>query len=101
MALHALKHWAPFHIDALGMVTLLGADELNLTIGCLVRNGFTENLPVLGAYVVANNAIRRPLLGFTIYNITDGIMATDVTPWFARWLSCAKLTYSSTTLIIG
>lgn len=38
MALHALKTWAPFQIDALWMVTLLGAEELNCTVSRHVRN---------------------------------------------------------------
>ncbi|KAK5726247.1 hypothetical protein LTR17_012867 [Elasticomyces elasticus] len=101
MLLHTLKNWAPFHIDALGIVTLLGADEMDLAVGRLSRNRYTENLPLLGSYIVANNAIRKPKLGFTIYNITDGIMATDVTPWFARWLLCAKLSYCHSTLVIS
>lgn len=101
MLLYALREWSPFKIDALGIVTLLGAEELNLAVGRLVRNRLTENFPVLAAYIVANNTLSKPLSGFVIYNITDGIVATDMTPWFARWLTCAKVSYSSTSLVIS
>jgi hypothetical protein len=101
MPLHFLKTWAPFRIDALGLVTLLGVDELNLAIGRLARNSFTEYLPLLGGYIIANNSFVKPTPGFSVYNITDGIMATDVTGWFARWLTCQQLTWSSTTIRIS
>lgn len=100
MYLRTLKVWAPFRIDALGLVTILGAEELNLAIGRLARNKYTEYLPLLGGYIIAQNSITKPIPGFTVYNISDGIMATDVTGWFARWLTCQDLTWASTTLHI-
>lgn len=101
MYLHSLKTWAPFRIDALGLVTILGADELNLAIGRLARNKYTEYLPLLGGYIIAQNSVVKPIPGFTVYNISDGIMATDVTGWFARWLTCQEFTWASTTLYIS
>ncbi|PWY88048.1 hypothetical protein BO94DRAFT_535060 [Aspergillus sclerotioniger CBS 115572] len=98
MMLSALRHWAPFQIDALGLVTMLGADDINLTVGRLVYSRFTEYLPVLGAFIIANNEMTKPIPGFVAYNITDGIMATDVTGWFSRWLLCQDFTTCSTTL---
>lgn len=100
MYLHSLRTWAPFRIDALGLVTILGAEELNLAIGRLARNKYTEYLPLLGGYIIAQNSIVKPIPGFTVYNTSDGIMATDVTGWFARWLTCQDLTWASTTLHI-
>lgn len=100
MLLAPLKDWAPFRLDALGLVTLLGADKLNLTLGRLVYSRYTEYLPVLGAYIIANNDIIEPKPGFVVYNITDGIMATDVNGWFSRWLLCQKFTVSYTLLKI-
>jgi hypothetical protein len=101
MPLHFLKTWAPFRIDALGLVTLLGVDELNLAIGRLACNSVTEYLPLLGGYIVANDSFVKPISGFSVYNITDGIMATDVAGWFCRWLICQDLTWSSTTIRIS
>ena len=96
-----LKHWAPFHIDALGLVTILGADQMDLVLGRLAKPGFSSLLPLLGVYKIADNSIVKPLSGFTLYNISDGILATDVTGWFTRWLLCQDLTFTSSTLIIS
>jgi hypothetical protein len=35
-----------------------------------------------------------------LFNVTDGIMATDVSPWFARWLLSYPLTYTATTITL-
>ena len=78
MIFHFLKTWAPFKMDALGIVTLLGADEMDAMVGRLVRTPYTNYLPLLGAYTVAGNSITKPLPGYAVYNITDGIKATDV-----------------------
>lgn len=40
--LRKLHHWRPFRIDALGLVTLLGAEEVDLGIGTLQKRRFTE-----------------------------------------------------------
>lgn len=101
MVLSQLKNWAPFQIDALGLVTLLGAGELDIAIGRLVKNRLTEYLPLLGAYIIAGDNITKPVPGFVLYNITDGILATDVTGWFARWLMCQNLSPSSSTITIS
>ena len=100
MLLSNIRHWAPFRLDALGIVTLLGATELDLCIGRLVRNRLTEGLPVLAAYIVASNSITKPIPGFVLYNISDGILATDITGWFARWLLHQNFTFASSTVSI-
>ena len=100
MLLSDIRHWAPFRLDALGIVTLLGATELDLCIGRLVRNRLTEGLPVLAAYIVASNSIIKPIPGFVLHNISDGILATDITGWFARWLLCQNSTFASSVVSI-
>lgn len=100
MLIRWLLKWAPFKIDALGLVTLLGADELNRAIGRLSKSQMTEYLPLVGGFVIASDSIRSHIAGFTLYNVTDGICATDITGWFARWLLFRDLTYNSTTLTI-
>ena len=35
MPLHSLKEWRPVKIDALGLVTLLGADDVDRKVGTL------------------------------------------------------------------
>lgn len=100
MLLSQLQSWAPFRLDALGIVTLLGAHELDIAIGRLAKNRFTEYLPLLGAYVVAGNNITKPIPGLVLYNVTDGILATDITGWFARWLMCQGLSSPSSTITI-
>ena len=57
-------------------------------------------LPLLGAFVVAGDNISEALPGFYLYNISDGIVARDIAPWFARWLKSESLTWSSTYLSV-
>lgn len=45
-----LHHWAPFRIDALGIVTILGAAEVDMVVGRLARHHFTGCLPLLCAF---------------------------------------------------
>lgn len=95
MALNVIRDWAPFHIDALGLVTILRAAEVGLNVGRLVYNCLTEWLPLFGAYTVASRQISRPIPGFVLYNINDGVMATDVSCWLTRWLLSLPLTYTA------
>lgn len=73
---------------------------MNRAVGRLCSSRVTEFLPIVGSYVVVNDSIRYPIPGFILYNITDGICATDVTGWFCRWMLFQSLTYNSTTLTI-
>lgn len=98
MSLLQIKDWAPFKIDALGLVTILGATEVDISVGRLVHNCIAEWLPLLGAYTVASGQISKPIPGFYLYNISDGIMATDLSSWLTRWLLSYPLTYSATIL---
>lgn len=94
-----LIDWAPFNIDALGLVTLVGADEVNLAIGSLCT-GLTDFLPLVAGHVIAGDTFRHHMPGFTVFNITDSIRATDVAGWFSRWLLCQHLPYNTATLIV-
>lgn len=94
-----IKNWSPFKIDALGIVTLLGADAVRKSLGRLVYSPF-EYLPLLAGHIFADNSVMEPIPGFELYNITEGIKATDLSAWFTRWLSCQKLSYNSTRLEI-
>ncbi|KAF3904667.1 hypothetical protein ABW21_db0207782 [Orbilia brochopaga] len=93
-----LKNWAPFKIDALGLITIVGTVEVDRAIGRLVRSAYAEFAPLLGAYTVASNQITETIPGFTLYNISDGIKATDLTGWFTRWLTCQPLKYNATVI---
>ncbi|KAL2062124.1 hypothetical protein VTL71DRAFT_6390 [Oculimacula yallundae] len=97
LPLHTVKDWAPFRLDALGLVTLLGAEEISTAIGALEHSLFTECLPLFGTYMVAGNKFTRPIPGFALYNITDGVYIPIVNGWFARWL-VANLKGQITTL---
>jgi hypothetical protein len=84
-----LSSWAQgtgLRIDALGLVTLLGAEEMDRSIGRLVPSLFFEYLPLLGAFVVAGNRFTEKKSGFTLYNVSAGIMTTELAGWFSRWL---------------
>ena len=95
------KDWAPFYIDALGLITLLAAESLRQSISRLVYNPYAEYLPFLAAQIFADNTIANPVPGFTLYNITDGVLATDLSAWWTRWLLCQKLQYNATTLHVN
>ncbi|KAI2617251.1 hypothetical protein GGS26DRAFT_577266 [Hypomontagnella submonticulosa] len=101
MPLAGLLNWAPFQLDALGLVTLFGAREMNMSVGNLTRSWITDWLPIFGSYAVANNEIAQPEPGFVLYNVTDQVMATDVSIWFTRWLMSYPLTYTATTITLG
>jgi len=79
--LDTLQQWMPFRIDALGLVTILGNDRVDLVLGQLTHSSLTEWLPLLGAYTIVSNRIIEPLPGFNLYNITDGITASDLAGW--------------------
>lgn len=98
MRLQELLGWAPFRIDALGLVTIFGAEEVNLNVGRLSRSPWTDFLPLLGSYTVASNSITKAIPGFTAYNITDGIVTSDIPGWFSRWLLAQDLKWNTTSL---
>ncbi|GAB1309866.1 hypothetical protein MFIFM68171_00076 [Madurella fahalii] len=101
MALEYLFNWAPFRVDALGLVTMLGAAEVDVSLGRLVENPWTEFLPLLGAFVIAGNQFVRPVPGVVLYSISDGIVATDVSGWLARWLNKQELAWNTNTYVWG
>ncbi|CAG8961933.1 hypothetical protein HYFRA_00014091 [Hymenoscyphus fraxineus] len=102
MHLDAVQNFAPLppHYSILHIQPKKILEELNLALGRLVRNRYTEYLPSLGGFIVAQDRSVKSLPGFVVYNITDGIMATDISGWFSRWLS-GNLTWSSPTLHIS
>lgn len=73
-------------VDALGLVTLLGAEEMDRSIGRLMPSIYLKYLPLLGAFVVAGNRFTTKKPGFVLYNISAGIMTTELAGWFSRWL---------------
>ncbi|KAJ5940665.1 hypothetical protein N7516_000833 [Penicillium verrucosum] len=73
-------------IDALGLATLLGAEEMDRSIGRLVPSIYLKYMPLLGAFVIAGNRFTTKKPGFVLYNISAGIMTTELAGWFSRWL---------------
>ncbi|CAO2651277.1 Nn.00g095740.m01.CDS01 [Neocucurbitaria sp. VM-36] len=58
-----VKTWSPFKIDALSIVTLLGADAIRKTLGRLEYSPF-EYFPLLAGHIFADNSIADPIPGF-------------------------------------
>ncbi|KAK6343395.1 hypothetical protein TWF730_010984 [Orbilia blumenaviensis] len=88
-----LTAWATnlnVEIDALGLVTMLGAKEVDLAIGRLVSSSYFDFLPLLGAFVIADNSFAERRTGFTLYNITNSLITTDVAPWLSRWVKAQR-----------
>lgn len=94
------QEWLPHKLDALGFISLLGAKEMDVAIGSLITNDFTDRLPLLSGHVILNSRIMESAPGFTLYNMSDGINAVNVTGWFCRWLLSQQLTWNLTLLNI-
>jgi len=89
----ALSDWAAgtnLKIDALGLVTMLGSVEMDESIGRLVSSPFLQFLPLLGAFVVAGDRFTERRPGYTLYSISSGILTTEVTGWFYRWVKSQR-----------
>lgn len=84
----SLSNWQPFRVDALGLVTLLGQEEINTYVGRLVLSRWLEYMPLLAVYVIAGDRFRRKIPSFHLYNISTGIHTTDCAAWFTRWIQC-------------
>lgn len=90
----SLNAWAQgtgLRIDALGLVTLLGADEMDRSIGRLMPSEYFDYLPLLGAFVVAGDRFTDKRTGFILYNISAGIMTTELAGWVSRWIRAQNL----------
>ncbi|KAF2705091.1 hypothetical protein K504DRAFT_494443 [Pleomassaria siparia CBS 279.74] len=85
LPLRHLLDWSPFRIDALGIITMIGAEQVNASIGRLCRSRYVEFLPLLGAYIFASDAFTEAKSGFAVYNLTAAITTTDLAGWFSRW----------------
>lgn len=99
LPLHGLKAWSdnvPFKMDALGLVTLLGADQVSTAIGSLQRRRYTGALPLLAAFVLAGDRFTSIQPGFTCYHVTHEYMSTEMAGWFTRWLTCQRINNSTT-----
>jgi hypothetical protein len=81
-----LASWAPFKIDALGLVTLLGADEVNSSVGRLAPSYWLEYMPLLASFIFANDRFRSKQAAFTLYNVSSGIVTGNLASWFTRWM---------------
>ncbi|TKA80262.1 hypothetical protein B0A55_03036 [Friedmanniomyces simplex] len=92
-----VKDWNPIKIDALGLVTLLGAEEVGRAVGSLEKRRFTEYLPLLGALVIAGERFLDQQLGYNLYVINDGVQTTQLNGWFTRWAAAQK-TKDATTI---
>ena len=57
---------------------LLGANEVNLSVGALIHRSFTEYLLLLAAFVVFIDRFTTKQAGYTIYNLTNGITTTEL-----------------------
>lgn len=93
-----LSKWVPLNFPALGFFALFAPKEMDTAIGNLSPSYATEYLPVLGSYTVAKDDFAASQPGFVLYNLTDGIVTTDVSAWFTRWLMSSPLTYTSTII---
>src|SRR5947209_13311360 len=86
----SLSSWAPLRIDALGIVTLLGAEEIDASLGRLAQSRWLEYMPLLAGFVFASDRFREKQSSYILYNITSGIMTTDLAAWFTRWMQAQE-----------
>lgn len=84
----SLKAWAAdinIKIDV-GLVTMLGAEEMDLSIGRLMSSPYLEFLPLLGAFVIARDGFTEKCPGFTQYAVSGRVMTTEIAGWFYLWI---------------
>ena len=99
--LRTLLAHGPFQLDALGIVTLLGATQVDRAVGALSHNRLTQHLPLMGAYVFASNQFTFPISpGITLHNITEGVVVTQFAGWFARWLLTQNTLPAGTNILL-
>jgi hypothetical protein len=75
-------------VDALGLITLLGAEEVNKWVGRLVPSKWMEYMPLLAMYVISGDRFRAESPSFSLYNISSGIFTTEFAAWLTRWVKC-------------
>ncbi|KAL4926034.1 uncharacterized protein BDV17DRAFT_160365 [Aspergillus undulatus] len=85
-----LSTWQPFRLDALGLISLLGAEDIDTWAGRLVASRWVEYMPLLAMYVIAADRFRRKSPFFRLYNLSRGIHTTDCAAWFTRWMQCQR-----------
>ena len=91
-----------FQLDALGIVTLLGATQIDHAIGTLSHNWLTQYFPLMGAHVFASNQFTLPIShGIALYNITDSVRVTQLSGWFSRWLLTQKISPAGTKIVFS
>ena len=95
LPLRHVLNWSPFNIDALGIITMIGAEQVDSAIGRLVRSRYLEYLPLLGAFIFASDQFADAKSGFAVYNLTAGIMTTDIAGWFSRWCMSQRFNRSN------
>jgi hypothetical protein len=59
-----------------------------------------EHFPLLAGYIFADNSVAESVLGCILYNISEGIVATDLSSWFTRWLLCQQINSPTTVFKI-
>lgn len=65
-----VKVWSPFKIDALGLITLLGAEAMRKSLSQLVYTPW-EHFLLLAGYIFVDNSVAEPVPGFILYNISE------------------------------
>lgn len=65
---------------------MLGAEEIDASVGRLLPSRYVEFLPYLGAFILAGDRFRTKPSGFTVYETKGGVKSTELSGWFARWL---------------
>lgn len=68
------------------VVTFLGAEEMDRSVGRLMPSEYLDYLPLLGAFTVAGNRFTEKKTGYSLYNISAGVMTSELAGWFSRWI---------------
>jgi len=95
-----IKDWSQksFKFDAISILAILGAGEVDQAVGTLTRRRYTEYLPLLAGQVIASNSFTSSVPGFTMYNLSDGIKHTELNGSFARILMSVPTTKATTII---
>lgn len=60
-----------FKLDALGLITLLGAEEVGNAPGQLTRSTWCQYLPIMASNIVAADKFRNPIPGYGLGSSPD------------------------------
>jgi hypothetical protein len=95
-----IRNWSErsFKFDAISILSILGAGEVDQAVGTLTKRRYTECLPLLAGQFIASNSFTSGLPGLTLYVLDVGMKRMELNESLARILMFIQTTQASTIL---